>query len=255
MNFIKKNGALLRALKKLSSTNNQHIARLSSILTQECKSDVYVSICVERQPVITQDKTKLEENMQKTLNDIEFEKSLKSNFELLKEGKLHLLKKVPEEYIAQTVVDIEENCKNELKNLKTHPRTLDEKTHDLKSNLSKSLFLFTEEGTKGEKGSLLPLKGIVNEGETLKQAAKRILNESCGDHFSAYLYGNAPIGYTVHRTKDNATADKVFYFLARYESGSITTKNKHKWLTANELAKLLPEQIYCNIYHLFTTSK
>ncbi|OXU25555.1 hypothetical protein TSAR_012388 [Trichomalopsis sarcophagae] len=193
--------------------------------------------------------------MQKTLNDVEFEKSLKSNFELLKEGKLHLLKKAPEEYVAQAAVDIEENCRNELKNLKTTPRTSDENNNILKSKLSESLFLFTEEGTKGEKDALLPPKGIVNEGETLKQAAKRILNESCGDKFNAFLYGNAPVGYTVHTSKDNASGDKVFYFLARYESGSITTKNKHKWLTANELTKVIPENIYKHIKHLFVTSK
>lgn len=255
MNFIKTNCVLLRALRKLPSTNNRHTGSLSSIPPQKCESDVYVSIWIERQPVITQEKTKLEEKMQKTLSDIEFEKSKKSNFELLKEGKLHLLKKAPEEYFTQTAVDIEENCKNELKNLKTNPRISGEKTNDVKSKLSDSLFLLTEESSKGEKGVLLPPKGIVNEGETLKQAAKRILNESCGDTFNAFLYGNAPIGYTVLATKDNTSRNKVFYFLARYETGSITTKNKHEWLTANELTKVLPEKIYKHINHLFITSK
>jgi hypothetical protein len=87
--------------------------------------DFYLSICIERHPVISCKANNLEQNLFTVLKKIEYESSNKSNYDLQKAVKFkefHLLNGENVEFdydsIKQTATDIDDIRKIELENLK-----------------------------------------------------------------------------------------------------------------------------------------
>jgi len=252
-------------LLEISSLNNRRIATDKI----ESKSNLYISLCIERHPVISRAMTKLENKVFSVHQKLQFTNSLKSNYELQQEIDEKKLKSHSKNYddnfdifFKNSIKDLEEwNQKesNKLQNLLSTSELQQSTASSIDKNLDKSLFFLTKQRTvTGEEIWLFP-KEIVAEGETLKQAAKRIFNNCCGPNVNGFLYGAAPLGVTESPNYDEnqkeMKSSKTYYFLARYLDGPITCESEHQWLNPEELKKYLPKKDYKNIIHFFLTSK
>lgn len=108
----------------------QNIQMLNTASTAE-KWDLYSSVCVERHPIVVQPMHELELRFHKMLKRIEFENSLKSDFELKveKEEEQKVLDNInnkndddDETVSVQTAQDLEDSYQEELNNFKFAPR-------------------------------------------------------------------------------------------------------------------------------------
>lgn len=182
---------------------------------------------------------------------MEFEKSYKSDFEvreekevkmaqLLKEGKL----KVDLDAVAQqTAVDLKDLWKNERSKFQPAPRITEaDKTNDLKSTqrkLDHSLTLIKEQQIGNDKMFLLP-QGKLQNGETLYDAAQRIITELCGSGIQTTIYGKAPCGFHKYKypkdIRNEVVGAKVFFYRAILKTGQCDEKlGDFQWLDKMEL--------------------
>lgn len=226
---------------------------------QEKKWDLMTAICVERHPLITKLKSPIEEKFQDMLEQIEIENSMKSDHEIrfenekkqqenLKKG----LVEIDQEKVAtQTTQDIEDAGVAELENFKLTPRLTEADKQNimtsLERKLDKSLVLLVQQKVGNNDYWLLP-QGLREDGETLRQAAERVLQKTCGDNLKAKIYGNAPVGfykylYPKAARKNGVHGAKIFYYLAKYEDGNVTENVKYQWLDRQEMEKNLPVEI------------
>lgn len=79
----------------------------------------------------------------------------------------------------------------------------------------------------------------------LLQTAERVLQDICGTEIKAKFYGNAPIGFYKYKypkklNEQGIYGAKIFYFLAKYVDGNITSNVKYQWLDDTELKEVLP---------------
>lgn len=75
------------------------------------------------------------------------------------------------------------------------------------------------------------------------------MQELCGNDTKVKFYGSAPIGFYQYKyPKDvqdtGRDGAKIFYFLARYISGDISSNVKHCWLDREELKKSVHPKIH-----------
>lgn len=227
--------------------------------------DLYAGVLVERLPVITKPLSGIEVEFQvrpnvivlnenyelkiihntsficplkEHLNQIEFEQSLKSDFELRHEKELiiaNLQKKGAVdieiiESVQQTAQDLTDAWKEEYKSYQLANRiTDDDQKKNIKSvnrKLDKTLWLLIEQQIGNRKYMLLP-QGKREPGENLRQTAERTLKMYCGDNLNVLFYGNAPCGFYKYkypieeRRKSDAVGAKIFFFRSTYQSGFI----------------------------------
>lgn len=149
--------------------------------------------------------------------------------------------------VQQTAQDLKDAWKDELSQFQLSERTTDaDRSNDTKSlrrKLEETLILLVEQSIGKDKLFLLP-QGLRKEGETMRQAAERVLQQQCGNNISVQFYGNAPCGFYKYKypltERNNAIGAKVFFFRAVYKSGSITQKStKYEWLDAIEAGSKL----------------
>lgn len=219
------------------------------------KWDLLSAVCLERHPIITRPMNEIEKEFQECLSEIEFENSYKSNHELRiereerekKTSTILIDESEDTKLKLQSVGEYEDACQLELESFKFAPRTTeaDEKniTNTFKRKLDKTLLFITEQKL-GNTFLWQPPQGIRNDGETMRQAAERVLRDTCGSELTVQFYGNAPIGYYKYlypkaaRT-EKADGAKVFFYLARYVKGNVSDNVKHQWLDRAELTKVL----------------
>lgn len=109
-----------------NTTRHQNIEAFSTAATTE-KWDLYSAVCLERHPIITPPKQEIEAKFSNLLKKIEFENSLKSDYELKveREEKQKQSKSTDNldksEIITQTLQDIEDSYQEELNAFKFAP--------------------------------------------------------------------------------------------------------------------------------------
>ncbi|KAF7997220.1 hypothetical protein HCN44_005497 [Aphidius gifuensis] len=226
---------------------------------QEKKWDLMTAICVERHPILTKPKLEIEEKFQDMLDEIELENSMKSDHEIRFEAETKQqenLKKgfvdIDQEKVAtQTAQDIEDAGIAEFEKFKLTPRLTEADKKNimtsLERKLEKTLVLLVQQKVGNKDYWLLP-QGLREDGETLRQAAERVLQKTCGENLKAKIYGNAPVGFYKYRypkvAREGGTQGaKIFYYLARYEDGNVTDNVDYQWLDRQELEKNLPKEI------------
>lgn len=225
--------------------------------TKQVKWDIMAGICLQRKPVITKSLTDLEVKYQNILQEIEFEKSLKSDHELRHDKDVKRMEKLKKGTLIdfdntdqasnQTAQDYLDKNKEELSNfiLSSRLTTADEK-NDKKSinrKLEENLVLLIKQKLGHEDLWILP-QGLWVDGETLRETAERILLESCGNGLKVRFYGNVPCGFYKYkypkekRVKSGIEGTKVFFFKAALLSGNIEKKcdwADYEWATVQEL--------------------
>lgn len=182
---------------------------------------------------------------------MEFERSYKSDFELreendkamaqlIKEGKI---KMDLDGVIQQTALDLKDSWKAELSKFQPAPRTTDaDRKNDMKSTerkLENSLTLLMEQQIGNDKLFLLPQGNILN-GETLCDAAYRIVKERCGDGIQTMIYGKAPCGFYKYKypkeVREECVGAKTFFYRAILKSGQVDmNRGNFEWLDKTEL--------------------
>lgn len=250
-------------LKKLSFDGCKQISCLSARCLRNYH-DRYLAVCIERLPIKACEMTEMEQKYFKTLQEVEFENSGKSDFELREENEK---KSKPKDSSAKSsdilsdknplisLKDFEDNRLKELENLKTLPKSVEEQTDKIitstKRKLSESIYLVTKQniGTKDE--AWLPPQDVIGKDETIKSAAKRIVQSVLGENSKVVFYGNAPFKYDEYKftSEENGVKkvqkQKVFYYSAKYVSGADIKKEiPHQWLSANELKKTIPDFVH-----------
>ncbi|TGZ53104.1 large ribosomal subunit protein mL46 [Temnothorax longispinosus] len=228
------------------------------------KWDLYSAVCLERHPVITQSMQEIELKFHDMLRKVEYENSLKCDYELKKEREEKQKKSTDvddTDILVQTAQDFEDSYQEEFKNFKFAPRVtkFDEQnvTSSLKRKLDKNLLLLVQQKV-GDLHYWIPPQDIRKEGETMRQTAERILQETCGATIKVKFYGNAPIGFYKYKypkklCEQGSYGAKIFYFLAKYMDGDITNNVKYQWLDHEELQKVLPTEVQHSISQFMFT--
>lgn len=237
--------------------------------TKKLKWDIMVGICLQRKPIITKSLTNIELNYQNLLQDIEFEKSLKSDHELRHEKDLQKMEKLKKGTITdfddidqvsnQTAQDYLDKNKEELSKIKLASRITeaDEKkdTKSLNRKLEENLILVTKQKLGKEDFWILP-QGLWINGESLRETAERTIKESCGNNLKVRFYGNAPCGFYKYkypkekREQSDIEGAKIFFFKATLLDGNIEKKSTwtdYEWATVKELHNKIIQPYMKNI--------
>ncbi|XP_076282461.1 mitochondrial ribosomal protein L46 [Lasioglossum baleicum] len=221
------------------------------------KWDLFSAVCLERHAIITKPMEDIEARHQQMLDQIEFENSLLSDFEIqMKKEKSQKGKEVStdenvDKAKTQTLEDFKDSSKQELAKFQFAPRVNAEEDNlviSLNRKLDKTLVLLVNEQI-GNNNVWIPPQNIRESTETMIETAQRTVQECCGNNIKVKFYGNAPIGFYEYKYpkdvrlkgKDGA---KIFYFLAKYISGDVSSKLKHCWLDREELEKAVHPNIH-----------
>ncbi|XP_056134187.1 39S ribosomal protein L46, mitochondrial [Lampris incognitus] len=223
------------------------------------------AVCLRRLPVITQDRTPIEECFGEMLHMMESEKSLLSDHELkLLEDAERMRRRQANEYDSDDeeddgdreivlTQDLEDAWEQRLKAFQLAPRVRDDVHKDLtrmERCLADSLFLLVEQKVGNETVWLLP-QSQWQPGESLRQTAERALASIPVDGVTVTLLGNAPCGvykYKLPRAvqTESCVGVKVFFFKAVLSGNSpapIPTA-PFLWLRKSELQDYLkPEYL------------
>lgn len=229
--------------------------------------DLFSAVCLERKPIITKTLNDIEVNFSKTLARIEFEKSYKNDHEMRKEEdklRAELLKhksvEVDIDHVpVQTAQDFEDASIDEYNKFTFSSRTTEaDKTNNVNSvdrMLENHLLLLVHQKLWDQKVWIMP-QGLRMDGETMLQAAERVLKDICGSNLKVQFSGNAPCGVYKYRypkkyldkSKDSAVGAKVFFFKAQHIAGNIEAEKLNvksfKWLGRRELEKDLISEYY-----------
>ncbi|XP_076626523.1 mitochondrial ribosomal protein L46 isoform X2 [Colletes latitarsis] len=221
--------------------------------------DLLSAVCLERHPIITKSMQDIEFRFKELKLQEEYENSLLSDFEIRLKKESQLTKKVTTDddddddvLVHQTAQDYEDANKQELKNFKFAPRISefeeDNKVVSLKRKLDKNLMLLVEQSI-GNANFWIPPQSVRKQEETMIQTAYRTVQELCGNNIKVKFYGNAPIGFYQYKyPKDmrdkGQNGAKIFYFLAKYISGDISSNVNYCWLDREELKKTVHPNIH-----------
>lgn len=217
------------------------------------------AVCLERFPVITQEMNSIENEFGQLLSKMELEQSHLSNHELRHLEDLKLAEKRKQEGIdegetdvnLQTAVEVEDAWEDEREAFTPASRTTEaDAKNDIRSvdgKLDRKLILLVKQKLGNSSHWVMPM-GPRNEGESMRQAAERVLMTLCGTKLKTMFMGNAPCGFYKYKYRDsNAASDavgvKVFFFKAQFCDGSVIPGSKDVsdfcWLTKEELDKHL----------------
>lgn len=254
------------APKRLPYNNASITVRSMSAKSLQTKSidnwDLYASILVERLPIVSKSFNDIEREFQEQLWRVEFENSLKSDHELKHERDLvqsELIKKgkievdLDDNASKQTAQDLKDAYSEELKSFQFALRsTADDatnKTNSINRCLEETLYLVIEESLSKQTVKMLP-QGPRLDGETMRQAAERVLREKCGTQLEVTFYGNAPCGFYKYKypieMRKSSLGAKVFFYRASLHGGNVDTAiaKKFEWLTRPALEEKLQKSEY-----------
>ncbi|KAL8587149.1 hypothetical protein ACOMHN_026117 [Nucella lapillus] len=242
---------------KCASLKIQHARTVTSeALCSPGKWQLVSAVCLQRHPVVTTELTELEQRYKDLMTDLELENSILSDHELhALEDKAIAEKRLQAEENEQgegevegarvTALDLEDAWEADAKDFTPAPRiTEDDKTDNVRSldrKLDQSLFLLVKQ-TLGDKGHWVFPQGPRLDGESMRQAAERVLQSHCGDGATAQFVGNAPCGfyqYTFPQAANMGTGAKVFFFKVWYREGDMAPTDPsitdYMWVTQDQL--------------------
>ncbi|XP_059362716.1 large ribosomal subunit protein mL46-like [Carassius carassius] len=266
---------LFRPLRRITITVtlNKGVRNVSSSRKQNLKTAgvaspwaLHGAVCLQRLPVVSQDRSPLEEEFMELMHQMELERSLLSDHELrLLEDAARMSRKQEEDYDSDeeeedyrdkeivTAQDLEDIWEQKLKLFQPAPRSQGVDEKDMGSSkrcLADSLILLVKKDVGSLKLWLLP-QIQWQTGETLRQTAERALASLPGADIKATFLGNAPCGfykykYPKHIQKEGSVGAKVFFFKAVLPSHKHLPleKNLFAWVKKEELQDFLkPEYL------------
>ncbi|EDV95546.1 39S ribosomal protein L46, mitochondrial [Drosophila grimshawi] len=249
-------------LRRLTQISVQQLVRKKS--TAACSSkdkwDLFAGVLVERLPVVSKTLNPLEQQFQAMLSHVEYEKSLKSDFELknerdlvqtelIKQGKMQV--DLDDTVAKQTAQDLKDAYTEELKKFQLAPRTTADDANNKATStdrcLEDILYLVVKQKLGSQQHLVLP-QGQREQGESMRQTAERVLREQCGNEIQVVFYGNAPVGFHKYKypikERTQSVGAKVFFYRASLRSGNVVVKRSetsgtYEWLPKEALNQKL----------------
>ncbi|XP_062868908.1 39S ribosomal protein L46, mitochondrial [Trichomycterus rosablanca] len=227
---------------------------------------LYSAVCLQRLPVISQERSPVEEKFMELMYQMELERSLISDHELrLLEDAERMSRKQEADYDSDdeegyggqeivTAQDLEDAWEQKFKQFQPALRTNASDTTDVSSAercLGDGLVLLVRQEVGSEKLWLMPQLPW-EAGETLRQTAERALDASLpGADLKATFLGNAPCGFYKYRFPKTVRTEsrigaKVFFFKAIVSGGAHLPlrKDSSVWTRKDELQDYLnPEYL------------
>ncbi|KAJ8340298.1 hypothetical protein SKAU_G00349310 [Synaphobranchus kaupii] len=220
------------------------------------------AVCLQRMPVISQERRPFEVQFAELMNQMELEKSLLSEHELrLLEDTERMSRKQSDDYdsddeylVDQNIItaqDMEDTWEQKLQQFHPAPRHKEQVDMNMSSVdrcLGDSLVLLAKQQVGSEELWLLPqLQWMA--GENLRQTAERALASLPGADFKATFLGNTPCGVYKYKfpkaiQTESSVGAKVFFFKALLSShrSSPTQKGAFVWVKKSELQNYLKPQ-------------
>ncbi|KAM6980472.1 large ribosomal subunit protein mL46 [Aplochiton taeniatus] len=269
----------------VNKTGDRHISRSNvcrASLQVKNKTDNVASpwtkvgaVCLQRLRVVSQDRSRIEEQFAELMSQMELEQSLVSDHEqrLLEDAERMRRKQADDydsdeedDYGGQEIVtaqDLEDTWEQRLKQFEPAPRTNAGDVEDFCSLgrcLTENLVLLVEQMVGREKIWLLPQLQW-EEGETLRQTAEKALTIVPEADFKATFLGHAPCGVYKYKfpkelRTESCIGAKVFFFKAILSgnSHSPAPKGPFMWVKKSELKDYLKpayfEKVNCFILNL-----
>lgn len=254
---------------------NKMLCRSYSTSTSSWR--VMSAVCIERKPLITQPLTEFEKKFENMIEEIELNASYKSEHELrIEEEKrqTELLKNSNnidadiEGLLKQSAQDFEDAGTDEFNRMRVQlgarvDPERDAHLTDHHRKLDHHLVLLTQYHYNGEISKpvwTLP-HDFVQPGETLRDAANRVVSHVLGDDIQTYILGNAPFGYYKFKFPKNVAAacgargGKLFIFKGIYKSGAVQLNgqvaNSFQWATRGEMSDLISKRKFLNSIQAF----
>ncbi|EDW17620.1 39S ribosomal protein L46, mitochondrial [Drosophila mojavensis] len=259
-------------LRRLTLISAKQLTRSQSTSTQGAKEkwDLYAGILVERLPVVSKTLNPLERQFQDLLSQVEYENSLKSDFELkherdllqkelIKQGKVQV--DLDDSVAKQTAQDLKDAYKEELKKFQVAPRTTpDDAANKLTSTdrcLEDTLYLVVKQKLGEQEHFVLP-QGLRKDGESMRQTAERVLSERCGKDLQVLFYGNAPVGFHKYKypskQRSESVGAKIFFYRASLRAGNVNVEQQavpYEWLPKETLNKKINNAKYAESINKF----
>ncbi|XP_055041236.2 large ribosomal subunit protein mL46 [Misgurnus anguillicaudatus] len=262
--IITGSGRLTLGMRHISSSKNLWCAKNLKTASAASQWSLHGAVCLQRLPVISQDRSPIEEEFMELLQQMELERSLLSDHELrLLEDAARMSRKQEEDYDSDeekdygdeeivTAQDLEDTWEQKFKQFHPAQRSKGDKL-DVSSSercLADSLILLVKQDVGSQKVWLLP-QIQWQAGETLRQTAERALGNLPGADLKATFLGNAPCGFYKYRypkdiQKEGRVGAKVFFFKAMTCSPKHLPleKNSFAWVKKDELQDFLkPEYL------------
>ncbi|XP_065577434.1 large ribosomal subunit protein mL46-like isoform X2 [Artemia franciscana] len=241
------------------------LSSFASTQTAKEKWDLLSAVCLERKPVIARNLLPIEKEVLSMAQKMEYRLSLKSDHEIQLEKDRQRQERIKQgdaddsdmdQASLNSAQDFEDASVEELSKFPFADRITEaDKEKDQKSldrMLDRHLLLVVRQKLGTSSVWILP-QGQRQEGETMRQAAERVLAESFDGKVQSRFLGNAPCGfykykYPKHiREQDgNSIGAKVFFFKAHVTSDSPLKKGSciedFAWLGRDELDSYLPEK-------------
>ncbi|XP_064607099.1 large ribosomal subunit protein mL46-like [Liolophura sinensis] len=229
---------------------------------------LWSAVCIERPAVITQPMTDLEKAYLSDLLQVEHEHSYLSEHEirhkndLLKAEQNRMQDDVGDadiDSVKQTALDQEDVWESEFQAFTPADRITDaDRKNDMKSlrrKLDRKLFFIIKQKLGDTTNWVLP-QGYCAQGESLRQAAERVLQTQVGPVAKAIFMGNVPCGFYKYKfpsalqTQTKSLGVKLFFFKAYWLNGEIqkgADVEDYLWLTKDELLQYLKSDYYKTI--------
>lgn len=116
----------------------------------------------------------------------------------------------------------------------------------LDRNLKNRVFLLLDNG----KGSWQFPESHVENGESLQETAKRILNEQVGKDLDLYFPSYSPSAVIVKREEDGGYfGTKKFFIRVQHDEGNVFKGLKHGWLDRDEIVATVEDEGDPMLYH------
>ncbi|XP_013775908.1 39S ribosomal protein L46, mitochondrial-like [Limulus polyphemus] len=263
-------------LRRALSSTNQRLSSIELSIQRSLSQWHLVSaVALERKPVIIKEKSPFEKKYYGMLQQMELKQSLLSDHELRIKEDINRAERIKKGEIdesdldassKQTAQDFEDAATEELHKFQVASRVTDADIkgdqHSLERKLDAHLLLVVKQKLGNDHRWVLP-QCIRLEGETMRQAAERVLYETCGHNLKAIFLGNAPAGFYKYKYPKAARGNgilgaKVFFFKAQIRNGNVSQKaiqnntdvEDFLWLTRQELTDKL-QQDYLKTVHTF----
>lgn len=191
------------------------------------------------------------------LQKVENENSMKSDHELRQEADMRRAEEFKKgristsdvnQALVETAAEFEDKNQKDLQSFTPASRITEaDEKNDLKSTdrkLDKNLLFITKENIGNNEQWVFP-QDKLQEQESLRQAAERIIKEKYGRKTKVKFYGNAPCGYYKYkypkpvRENTEAVGAKIFFMKVQYLTGILQERETLKdycWITKKELS-------------------
>ncbi|CAK9290502.1 unnamed protein product [Gordionus sp. m RMFG-2023] len=212
------------------------------------KWQIFSACCLQRPPIISKEKTELETRYQNLLYQIEYEHSVKSDFELksVKEIKNKKDEKSKAKGDLLTPQELEDRYVEEFNMFKTNLRT-NQKKNTIDSYMDSKLYLVTHQQL-GQSTNLIFPTQLWEKGETLKETSEKALNCLIKNPKVQPLFlSYAPIGFYKYKYPKPVSemtqhiGAKMFFFMAyltpKYQKYFVhnDTNASYKWFNIDDM--------------------